>query len=59
VLCPKHKVEMRPVRGERGRMIDVCYLCERETKKEDDQLDSDRVRNAIDEIEQARDDTMS
>jgi folate-binding Fe-S cluster repair protein YgfZ len=50
---------MRPVRGERGRMIDVCYLCERETKKEDDQLDSDRVRNAIDEIEQARDDTMS
>jgi hypothetical protein len=27
---------MRPIRSERGRMIDICYLCEREKKQEDD-----------------------
>jgi hypothetical protein len=26
VLCPKHKVEMRPIRNDRGRMIETCYL---------------------------------
>jgi hypothetical protein len=27
---------MRPIRSERSRMIDICYLCEREKKQEDD-----------------------
>jgi hypothetical protein len=35
---------MRPVRGERGRMIAVCYLCERETKKEDDSTVIEKLR---------------
>ena len=27
---------MRPVENERGRMIETCYLCEREKKEEGD-----------------------
>jgi hypothetical protein len=30
VLCPKHQVEMRPIEIERGRMVEMCYICERE-----------------------------
>jgi hypothetical protein len=27
---------MRPVRNDRGQMIETCYLCEREEKKRED-----------------------
>jgi hypothetical protein len=27
---------MRPIRHDRGQMIDTCYRCEREKKEEDD-----------------------
>ena len=30
---------MRPIRNERGQMIDTCYLCEREKTQEDDARD--------------------
>jgi hypothetical protein len=36
VLCPRHKVETRPVRSERGQIEDICYLCERETKQKEE-----------------------
>ena len=44
VLCPEHKVEMRPVRNERGQMIDTCYRCEREKKQEDDSTVIEKLR---------------
>ena len=28
---------MRPIRFARGRMIDICYLCERESSAEDEE----------------------
>ena len=42
--CPEHKVETRPVLNERGQMIDVCYLCEREKKQEDDSTVIEKLR---------------
>ena len=42
--CPEHKVETRPVLNERGQTIDVCYLCEREKKQEDDSIVIEKLR---------------
>ena len=44
MLCPEHKVEPRPVLNERGQTIDVCYLCEREKKQEDDSTVIEKLR---------------
>ena len=38
---------MRPIRNDRGQMIDTCYLCEREkkeAKKEDNSTIIDKLR---------------
>jgi hypothetical protein len=35
---------MRPIRNERGQMIDTCYLCERETKQENDWTVIEKLR---------------
>jgi hypothetical protein len=35
---------MRPIRNERGLMIDTCYRCEREKKGEDDSAVIDKLR---------------
>jgi hypothetical protein len=35
---------MRPIRNERGQMIDTCYLCERETKRKDDSTVIEKLR---------------
>jgi hypothetical protein len=48
---------MRPVRFARGRMIDICYLCERESNAEDEEavlkrlLERDRKDPSEDEVE--------
>ena len=44
MLCQNHKVEMRPIRNEGGRMIETCYLCERETKQENDSTVIEKLR---------------
>jgi hypothetical protein len=44
VLCPRHKVEMRPVQNERGQMIESCYLCEREEKPKEDLIILEKLR---------------
>jgi CBS-domain-containing membrane protein len=44
VLCPKHRIKMRPIRNERGKMIDTCYRCEREKKQEDDSTVIEKLR---------------
>jgi hypothetical protein len=35
---------MRPIRNERGQMIDTCYRCEREKKTEDDATVIEKLR---------------
>jgi hypothetical protein len=35
---------MRPIRNEGGRMIETCYLCERETKQENDSTVIEKLR---------------
>jgi hypothetical protein len=35
---------MRPIRNERGQMIDTCYRCEREKKVDDDSAVIDKLR---------------
>jgi hypothetical protein len=38
---------MRPIRNDRGLMVDTCYLCERKKKSEDDATVIDKLRNGI------------
>ena len=44
MICPRHKVEMGPIRNDRGQMIDTCYRCERENKEEDDATVIEKLR---------------
>jgi hypothetical protein len=45
MLYPKPKVEMRPIRFPRGKMLDTFYLCERESNEEDEETVLKRLRS--------------
>jgi hypothetical protein len=43
---------MRPIRNERGLMVDTCYRCEREKKAEDDSAVIEKLRKRVREGEE-------
>jgi len=33
IICPKHKIELRPIREDRIGLVESCWQCEREQMK--------------------------